>query len=281
MGAAILAGLAPFLVLATTVSISPNLPGSLSVVSSPGGWIKSFYNYALFISGFLAFGAIVYGGIKYAIARGNPSQESEARQWIWSALLGMLLLAAAYLILYTVNPNLVNLSLPNLPQAQIAATDNLGATNPAGAVGGVARSGGSSFSPGLGGSNAENAVSASAVAYYGANTAGGPGSGRVACAWAVNNVLSQAGIAPLDSTSVQSMENALTSGRGTLVGQSSAKAGDIVIQAQDGHVGICMNDGCTQVLSNSSSHASFTWVSDTSFSPSYSGGPGRIYRINN
>ena len=77
------------------------------------------------------------------------------------------------------------------------------------------------------------------------------------------------------------MENALTSGRGTLVGQSSAKAGDIVIQAQDGHVGICMNDGCTQVLSNSSSHASFTWVSDTSFSPSYSGGPGRIYRINN
>ena len=116
----VIAFFVPALALAAaTVSISPNLPGSLSVVSSPGGWIKSFYNYALFISGFLAFGAIVYGGIKYAIARGNPSQESEARQWIWSALLGMLLLAAAYLILYTVNPNLVNLSLPNLPQAQV------------------------------------------------------------------------------------------------------------------------------------------------------------------
>jgi hypothetical protein len=76
------------------------------------------------------------------------------------------------------------------------------------------------------------------------------------------------------------MENALTAGRGTLVSPAQAMPGDIVIQAQDGHVGICMNVGCTQVLSNSSSNASFTWVSNTSFSPSYSGGPGRIYQVN-
>jgi hypothetical protein len=76
------------------------------------------------------------------------------------------------------------------------------------------------------------------------------------------------------------MENALDSGRGTLVSPAQAQPGDIVIQAQDGHVGICMNVGCTQVLSNSSSNASFTWVSNTSFSPSYSGGPGRIYQLN-
>lgn len=109
--------LVPFLSFAAVISISPNLPGSLATTpsgSSPGAFIKNFYSYALFISGFLAFAAIVYGGIQYAIARGNPSGETEAKAWIWSALLGMLLLAGAYLILFTINPNLVNLSLPSL-----------------------------------------------------------------------------------------------------------------------------------------------------------------------
>jgi hypothetical protein len=104
---------------AATITISPYLPGSLSNVGSagPGAFVKNFYQYALFVSGILAFGAIVYGGILYAMARGNPSGETEARAWIWSALLGLLLLAGAYLILYTVNPNLVNLKLPTLPNA--------------------------------------------------------------------------------------------------------------------------------------------------------------------
>ena len=112
------------------------------------------------------------------------------------------------------------------------------------------------------------------------SSANGPGGGTVACAWAVNQVLDSTGLPPLDTNSVQSMEEALEAGRGALVVPSQAVAGDIVIQAQDGHVGICMNDGCTQVISNSSSNASFTWVSNTSFSPSYSGGPGRIYQVN-
>ena len=119
-----LAGLSLTLVTsAATITISPYLPGSLSSVGSagPGAFVKNFYQYALFISGILAFGAIVYGGIRYAMARGNPSGETEAKAWIWSALLGLLLLAGAYLILYTVNPNLVNLKLPTLPNAPAPA----------------------------------------------------------------------------------------------------------------------------------------------------------------
>ena len=112
-------------VFAATISISPNLPGSLTTTpsgSSPGAYIQNFYQYALFISGFLAFAAIVYGGLKYTIARGNPSGESEAKQWIWSALLGMLLLAGAYIILFTINPNLVNLSLPSVQNVPVDLT---------------------------------------------------------------------------------------------------------------------------------------------------------------
>jgi hypothetical protein len=126
------------------ITISPNLPGPLNTTptgSSPGAYIKNFYSYALFLSGLLAFGAIVYGGIKYAIARGNPSGESEAKQWIWSALLGMLLLAGAYIILFTINPNLVNLALPALPTTPTTPVGGGvgGPTGGGGAAGGLSQ----------------------------------------------------------------------------------------------------------------------------------------------
>jgi hypothetical protein len=100
---------------AATITISPYLPGSgFGPSVAPGGYIRAFYLFSLMIGGMLAFGAIVYGGIKRVTSGGNPSGVSEANQWIQSALLGLLLLIAAYLILFTINPNLVNLSLPSL-----------------------------------------------------------------------------------------------------------------------------------------------------------------------
>src|SRR5665213_1497883 len=91
---------------AAAITINPNLPGVTNVsTAGPAGWVASFYNFALIISGILAFGAIVFGGFKYATSAGNPTGQSEGRAWIWSALLGLLLLGAAYLILQTINPN--------------------------------------------------------------------------------------------------------------------------------------------------------------------------------
>lgn len=108
---------------AANFSVSPNLPGISNVsTAGPAGWIRGFYNFALIISGILAFGAVVYGGIKYATSAGNASSQSEGRAWIWSALLGLLLLGAAYIILKTINPNLVNLQNPNL--STTSATGN-------------------------------------------------------------------------------------------------------------------------------------------------------------
>jgi len=288
---ALLCALAAFPIFAfanspATITINPNIPGVYNVSTvGPCGWIVNFYTFALIIAGILAFGAIVYGGFKYATSAGNASKQSEGRSWIWAALIGVLLLGGAYLILYTINPNLVKCSLPMLSGVNIASSgvgsgnNGIGGGNPFGGGGGRSGGGGATGSWG-GGTAADGSIADAAAAYRGTSTAGGPGNGTVACAWAVNNVLANAGIAPIDSTSVQSMENALEAGRGTQVDPSQAVPGDIVIQANDGHVGICLNNGCTQVLSNSSSHASFSWVSDTSFSPSYSGGPGRIYSIN-
>jgi hypothetical protein len=102
--------------MAHAVTISPAIPGinSNGAGTPPGAWVANFYQFALLIGGIMAFGAIVYGGVLHAISAGNPSRQSEGKKWIMDALLGLLLLAGAYIILNTVNPNLLNLNLPTL-----------------------------------------------------------------------------------------------------------------------------------------------------------------------
>ena len=106
---------------AFAVSISTAIPGmgNVSSATPPGAYVGAFYNFALMASGILALGAIVYGGVLYATSAGNSSKQSEGKAWITSALTGLLLLGGAYLILYTINPNLVNLNLPSLQAINI------------------------------------------------------------------------------------------------------------------------------------------------------------------
>jgi len=105
---------------ASAVTISPYIPGmpQSSNGTSPGSFISGFYSFALLIGGILAFGAMIYGGVKNAISGGNPTMQSDGKKWIWSALLGLLLLGGAWIILNTVNPTLVNLNLPALAPIQ-------------------------------------------------------------------------------------------------------------------------------------------------------------------
>jgi hypothetical protein len=122
--------------IAATISISSAIPGVTNVsTAGPAGWVSSFYTFALLISGILAFGAIVFGGIKYAVSAGNPSKQSEGRSWIWGALIGLLLLGVAWLILHTVNPNLTNLQLA--PLTPISAPTNNSASSGAVTCGGT------------------------------------------------------------------------------------------------------------------------------------------------
>ena len=113
---------------ALAVTISPAIPGmAVSATSAaPGDFVGGFYKFALMIGGVLAFGAIVYGGFLYASSGGNPSKQTDGKEWITSALLGLLLLAGAYLILYTVNPDITTLKLPTLSSITISAVQGGG-----------------------------------------------------------------------------------------------------------------------------------------------------------
>lgn len=101
---------------ALAVDIDTNIPGPYTNPTQPGQIVSNFYSFSLMIGGVLALGAIVYGGVKYVFAAGNPSGQSEGKEWIKGALWGLLLLVGAYLVLKTINPSLINLSLPTLTQ---------------------------------------------------------------------------------------------------------------------------------------------------------------------
>jgi hypothetical protein len=123
-------------------------------------------------------------------------------------------------------------------------------------------------------------ILASTLKLRGMSTADGPDGGNNACAWTVNKVIQDANLTPLGANPnyVPAVLEALKQGRGQLVSRESAKAGDLVVADGEAHIGIGLTDGCSRVLSNSSSRACFVWESDTDFDGSY-GGKSTIYRL--
>ena len=110
----------PFIAFAITIDTSvPGSNTSADPTQKIGAIIANFYQFALLIGGILALGAIVWGGVKYTWAQGNPSAQSEGKEWIKAAIYGLMLLAGAYIILNTINPNLLNLNLPKVQQVSV------------------------------------------------------------------------------------------------------------------------------------------------------------------
>jgi hypothetical protein len=108
----------------TQITIASSVPGSYGAASAsgaPGAFIADFYWFALIVGGILVFGIIVYGGVKYMASVGNPSGQSDAKEWIESALLGLLLLVGVYFILSVINPQLLNLNLPSLVPVNLSS----------------------------------------------------------------------------------------------------------------------------------------------------------------
>ncbi len=77
-------------------------------------YISRIYRFALGAAGFLAVGAIVVGGIYYTISAGSPDKQREGKDMIFSALWGIVLLFGSWILLRTVNPQLVTLKEPSV-----------------------------------------------------------------------------------------------------------------------------------------------------------------------
>ncbi len=75
-----------------------------------GRYIKSFYNYGLTIAAILATLVLMGGGVIWMISGGDSGKVGQAKELITGSIVGMLILICAWVILNTINPNLVNLN---------------------------------------------------------------------------------------------------------------------------------------------------------------------------
>ena len=84
--------------------------------------IRYFYEWGIAIGGIAVFIALLFGGFLYLTSAGDPGKLKEAKDRIFSAFIGLAILLGSWLILNTINPELVILKTPeaNIPPMEIS-----------------------------------------------------------------------------------------------------------------------------------------------------------------
>jgi len=93
-----------------TITDLPGLPAGKPVTLD--NFIIVLYDFLLSAVGIAAMFMIVIGGFRYLTAAGNAAALSEAKDIIYSALYGLLLAISVWVIVSTINPDLVYLKQP-------------------------------------------------------------------------------------------------------------------------------------------------------------------------
>lgn len=100
------------------------LPGLSECIDGPADYLAGIYKLSLGIGVFLAAMVIVVAGIKYATSGDNSGKQKEAREDIFQAIFGLLILFGSVIILRTINPDLADLGKwGSLPKTEIPKTD--------------------------------------------------------------------------------------------------------------------------------------------------------------
>lgn len=115
-------------VKSTEYQLLAPLPGYIETTkedkTTAGPYIEGIFTLVIALAGGLAVVKIIFGGIKY-MSTDAFSGKSEARGTIENAIWGLLLAISAWLILYTVNPNLVKFDL-KIPVQEISEKPPVG-----------------------------------------------------------------------------------------------------------------------------------------------------------
>src|SRR3989344_2073654 len=95
----------------------PNIPGfgALGQRATLPQFIGYFFTFAFTTVGIIGVLIIAISGVKILISAGNPTAISDARERIWNAVLGIILLMFSVVLLREVNPNLINPRTSVLP----------------------------------------------------------------------------------------------------------------------------------------------------------------------
>ena len=82
-----------------------------------GEFVRAIYNYSIGIVGILAAVVIMIAGVIWLTAGGNSNKVETAKTWMGGALAGLVLALTSYMLLYQINPNLVNFEAPEIRKA--------------------------------------------------------------------------------------------------------------------------------------------------------------------
>jgi len=233
------------------------------------GWISQYvvaiYKYGIGLAAVLAVVMIMVGGFVWLMSGGSSTQVSTAKDFIVSAMSGLLLALFSFMLLYIVNPRLVNLDkvgvfAPNPPER--AEPGASGSSELEGESESYAIPSCSVSSNFTGVCRTEGQSSADAIAEAAEAAIGEPlgvcpatDYGNRGCAMAVNNIVQQATGEPIDDS--------LRTGQmyHDLVNQpdrfqqvddyEDAVRGDIII-SPNAHVGIASSEDANTIISNSS-----------------------------
>lgn len=93
----------------TPVSWTPlvKIPGMPSGDAPLGGYLVALYNFLLGAVGIIAMMMLVYGGFRYMTSAGNPTAMGDAKDIVYSAIIGLSLALISYLIISAINPELL------------------------------------------------------------------------------------------------------------------------------------------------------------------------------
>ena len=101
----------------------PTVPGTVTPTTVEGtqlpDYVKYIFNFAIIIAGVVAFGVIVWGGVRWLTSAGDPAKLKDAKEQVFAAFLGLIILFSSYLILTTINPQLAIFEVSEIKTAEV------------------------------------------------------------------------------------------------------------------------------------------------------------------
>lgn len=95
------------------------IPGTEKVGSDLKGYIEAIYKIALIIIVLSAVLMLSIGGFMYMTSAGNTSAMGTAKAVIFDSIIGLVIALTAYLLLYVINPDLVNITINGLSPVSV------------------------------------------------------------------------------------------------------------------------------------------------------------------
>lgn len=228
----------------------PGSESSTSDVTDFYAYLSAIYKFGIWAIGIAALLMITIGGYMYITSAGNNTSMEKAKGVITDAIVGLVLALTAYLLLYIINPDLVKIQRLPIITGNGAPTSAVpGAVTPPVAPPATPAAAGGSCSQIVSGAQAMmnancqycdgNAKPPQPAGCVRNSCSGSPS--YTDCSDLVDTVYKQAGCSSPGNTSTN------IGSKGSAIGDSSTlKAGDVL--AVPGHVVICTNPGCTQVI---------------------------------